>query len=90
MTPLHQGDVPLEEILESLGDDLILLDGIAAILFQDTYPEEMLMEQVETLLQKLGGRLILGISDEMPSLGDIERVKKVRDRVERWNAELKD
>ena len=90
MTPLPQGDVPLEEILESLGDDLILLDGIAAILFQDTYPEEMLMEQVETLLQKLGGRLILGISDEMPSLGDIERVKKVRDRVERWNAELKD
>ncbi|MGN1098704.1 MAG: uroporphyrinogen decarboxylase family protein [Christensenellales bacterium] len=87
MTPFPQGDVSVDEIIDALGDKMILLDGIAALLFNNTYPIEQLDEQVETLISKMAGRLILGISDEMPSSGDIERVKHVRDIVEKHNRE---
>ncbi|MCL2752303.1 MAG: hypothetical protein FWE62_06080, partial [Firmicutes bacterium] len=35
LTPFPQGDVSVEQIKDALGDKLILLDGIAALLFQD-------------------------------------------------------
>lgn len=86
ITPFPQGDVSVEEVRDALGDHMILLDGIAALLFEDRFPMEMLDEQVEKLLEYFAGRLILGISDEMPSRGNIERVKHVRDLVAKHNA----
>jgi len=35
ITPKPQGDVTLEEVKEALGDEMFLLDGIAAILFDE-------------------------------------------------------
>lgn len=85
MTPFPQGDVSVEEIRDAVGDKLVVLDGIAAILFNETYPVSMLVEQVEKLIEYFAGRLILGISDEMPSQGKIERVELVRDLVNQYN-----
>lgn len=85
LTPFPQGDVSVEEIRDALGDKLVLLDGIAALLFNDNYPESQLIEQTHRLLEYFAGRLILGISDEMPSRGNIERVRLVRDIVNEHN-----
>ncbi len=86
ITPKPQGDVTLEEMKAALGDKVYLIDGIAAILFDDSWPVSMLVEQTQQLLELFAGKLILGISDEMSSTGNIERVKLVGRIVDDWNA----
>jgi len=75
-TPLPQGDVTLEEIAEALGDK-VCLDGIPAIFFLPLYPVETLITCAETIVELFHPRLVLGISDEIPPDGDIERVRMI-------------
>lgn len=86
VTPKPQGDVTLQEIKEAFGDDVYLVDGIAALLFDEMYPIEMLKEQTEQIIDMFAGQLILGISDEMSSTGNIDRIKYVGEIVDRHNA----
>ena len=86
MTPVPQGDVTIDEIKEALGDEVFLVDRIPAILFDEIYPEQQLLDTVQELIDKFAPRLILGISDEMSSTGNIERIKLVRDYVDAYNA----
>ena len=88
ITPKPQGDVTVEEMKAALGDEVFLIDGIAAILFDDSWPEAMLVEQTKRLIDLFAGKLILGISDEMSSTGNIERVRLVGRIVDDWNASL--
>lgn len=86
ITPLPQGDVTLQEIKQALGDDIFLVDGIAAVLFSEVYPVEQLVQQTKDLLEMFEGQLVLGISDELASDGTLDRVELVRDMVEEFNA----
>jgi hypothetical protein len=86
ITPEPQGDVTLEQVREHLGDEMFLLDGIPAVTFDDTYPVETLVETAERLIELFAPRLVLGISDEISSTGDIERVRVVGEIVDRYNA----
>ncbi len=86
ITPKPQGDVTVEQIKEALGDEIFLIDGLAAVLFSDIYPIEDLKKQTQQILHLFEGQLILGISDEFPSDGNLERIKIVRDMVEEFNA----
>ncbi len=88
ITPLPQGDVTLEEIKTALGDEIFLLDGIPAIYFDDSFPVEVLIECVHKLIELFAPKLVLGISDEMSSTGDIERIRIVGDIVEEYNAKF--
>lgn len=85
ITPKPQGDVTLEEMKAALGDEVFLVDGIAAVLFENTFPVEALVEQVHRLIDLFAPKLILGISDEMPSRGDIGRVRLVKEIVDEYN-----
>lgn len=80
-TPLPQGDVTLEEIKGALGDR-VLLDGIPALYFLPSFSTETLIECVKRVVELLHPRLVLGISDEMPPDGDIERVGLVGELVQ--------
>ncbi len=82
-TPLPQGDVTLEEMKEAL-EGKILLDGIPAILFLPSYPQDDFEEFVHKVIDLFWPKLILGVSDELPPGGDIRRVKWVSDFVEHW------
>jgi len=75
-TPLPQGDVTLEQIKYALGD-MILLDGIPAVYFLPTFDQQTLFDCVKRIVHLFYPRLVLGISDEIPPDGDIERVHKV-------------
>jgi hypothetical protein len=75
-TPVPQGDVTIEQIKEGMGD-LVLLDGIPAVHFLPTYSEEELIVGVRRIVELFHPRLVLGISDEIPPDGDIERVRIV-------------
>lgn len=74
ITPEPQGDVTLEEVKDALDDELFLIDGIPAILFDKIYPVSMLEDFTYKLIEMFAPKLILGISDEISSTGDIERV----------------
>lgn len=78
----------IEEIKEALGDDVFLIDGIAAILFDEIYPLDVLMDQAKKLIELFAPKLILGISDEISSIGDIERIRRVGELVDEFNAKV--
>ena len=88
ITPKPQGDVTLEEIKAGLGDDMFLLDGIPAVYFDNTFPVETLIECTHRLIELFAPKLVLGISDEISSTGDIERVRVVGEIVDQYNAKL--
>ena len=88
ITPQPQGDVTLEEAKEALGDDMFLLDGIPAVFFDETYSVETLAECAEKVIHLFAPKLILGISDEISSTGDIERVRVVGKIVDDYNAKV--
>ena len=76
ITPLPQGDVTLEQVRDALGD-LILIDGIPCTDFLPAEPIESLIENTRKCIEYFHPRLVLGISDEISPVGDIERVRLV-------------
>ncbi len=88
ITPVPQGDVTLEETKAALGDDVFLLDGIPAVYFTENFSEDILIECTERVIKLFAPKLILGISDEIASNGDIERVRLVGKIVDDYNARL--
>lgn len=87
ITPLPQGDVTLEETRDALGD-MFLIDGIPAVYFEKTYSEQTLIDCAKRCIELFAPNLILGISDEMSSTGEIERIRLVGDIVDEYNASL--
>jgi hypothetical protein len=85
LTPLPQGDVTLEEIKEALGDELILIDGIPATHFLEQTSYKELKEFTLKVLDMFSPNLILGISDEISPIGDIEKVRLVSEIVAEYN-----
>jgi hypothetical protein len=88
ITPQPQGDVTLEEIKRALGDGMFLLDGIPAIYFDDLFSIDTLVACVQKLIDLFTPNLVLGISDELSSTGDIERIRIVGDLVTDYNAQF--
>lgn len=88
ITPEPQGDVTLEEVKGALGDQVFLLDGIPAVYFDEIFPVEVLEECTHRLIELFAPKLVLGISDEMSSMGDIERIRIVGKIVDDYNASL--
>lgn len=86
-TPIPQGDVTVEELKEAMGD-LVLLDGIPALLFLPSYSEEDLIRTTERIIELFYPRLILGVSDEPPPDTPYERLKLVSRIVESFNTFL--
>lgn len=87
-TPKPQGDVSLDEIKAALGDQLFLIDGIPAIYFNTTYDLQTLAQSVERIIHLFSPNLILGISDEISAVADVERVRFVGRMVDAYNASL--
>ena len=85
ITPKPQGDVTIEQIHEALGEDMFLLDGIPAVYFDETFPVETLVKCTERIIELFAPKLVLGISDEISSTGDIERIRIVGDIVNEYN-----
>ena len=87
ITPEPQGDVTLEETKEALGD-MFLLDGIPAIYFDQMWDEQVLIDCAKKCMELFAPNLVLGISDEISSTGDIERIRTVGRLVDDYNAQI--
>ena len=69
---------------EALGD-MFLLDGIPAVYFDEVFPVETLIECTQQVIDLFAPNLVLGISDEISSTGDLERVRLVGEIVREYN-----
>lgn len=87
ITPLPQGDITLEEAKDGLGN-MFMVDGIPAVYFDDTFSEAVLEKTVHKIIDLFAPNLILGISDEISSTGDIERIKLVGKIVDAYNEQI--
>jgi len=90
ITPVPQGDVTLEQVKEALGDTMFLLDGIPAVYFDETFSVQTLVECVQTTIELFAPKLVLGISDEISSTGDLDRIKVVGEIVDAYNAQQRE
>ena len=88
ITPQPQGDVTLDEIKGALGDTMFLMDGIPAIYFDETFSVDVLVNCVRRLIDLFAPKLVLGISDEISSTGDLDRIKIVGEIVDAYNAQV--
>ena len=86
ITPVPQGDVTVEEMKEGLGNEMFLLDGLPAIYFDKTFSVDDLVDCTHRLIELFAPKLVLGISDEISSTGDLERVRLVGEIVNEYNA----
>ena len=82
LTPAPMGDMTLEQIKEAVGDKLVCLDLIPAILFLESYTTEDVLEFTRKVMDMFAPRLILGISDEISQVGQIEKVEAVSELVD--------
>jgi hypothetical protein len=84
LTPAPVGDVPVPEMRALAGPDLIVWGGVPAAFFSPVYPESVLRDIVMDCIRCFprSDNFILGVCDQVPPDGVIERVKLVADLVE--------
>ncbi|MBI4552813.1 MAG: hypothetical protein HY710_11170 [Candidatus Latescibacteria bacterium] len=82
LTPVPMCDMTLEEIKEAVGDSMVVLDLLRAIDFLPNYPVEALLDFTRRAIDLFAPRLILGISDEISQVGQIEKVEAVSELVD--------
>lgn len=83
LTPEPMGDVTLEEIKAAVGEQLVCLDLLPAIHFLEQYSVSEVVEFAKRVIDMFAPRLVLGISDEISQVGQIEKVEAVGALVER-------
>jgi uroporphyrinogen-III decarboxylase len=86
LTPAPVGDVPVSKMRALGGPDLIIWGGVPAAFFSPVYPESVLRDIVMECIRCFprSESFILGVCDQVPPDGIIERVKVVADLVEEY------
>jgi len=82
LTPAPMCDMTLEQIKAAVGDRMVVLDLLRAIDFLPNYPLKKLLEFARRVIDMFAPKLILGISDEISELGEIEKVEAVSELVD--------
>ncbi|MBN1341861.1 MAG: hypothetical protein JXQ73_04235 [Phycisphaerae bacterium] len=77
LTPRPMGDMTLEEIKAAVKDQMVVLDLLPAIHFLDQYTTETVVEFAKRAIDMFAPKLILGISDEISQVGQIEKVEAI-------------
>ena len=83
LTPAPMGDITLEQIKAAVGDRMVVLDLLPAIDFLPYRPVKALLEFARRVIDMFAPRLILGVSDELSQVGEIEKVEAVTDLVDK-------
>ncbi|MCX7803939.1 MAG: hypothetical protein N3A38_02000 [Planctomycetota bacterium] len=83
LTPKPMGDMTLEQIKEAVRDNIVVLDLLPAIHFLENYPMKEVLEFARRVIDMFAPRLILGISDEISQIGQIEKVEAVSELVDK-------
>ncbi|HID96494.1 MAG TPA: hypothetical protein EYP53_10645 [Candidatus Latescibacteria bacterium] len=77
LTPAPMGDITLEQIKEAVGNKMVVLDLLPAIDFLPYRPLKEVLEFARRVIDMFAPKLILGISDEISQVGQIEKVEAI-------------
>jgi len=79
LTPYPAGDLKVNELRKVAGDNIILWGGLPGIFFSSAYKPDLLMNLLKEILDlcKKDHKFIIGVADQVPPDGDIQRVKLV-------------
>ena len=85
-TPAPMTLVTNAELKKALGDKATIWGGIPAILFEPTYSDEEFDSYIINLFKEiaLGYRFIVGMGDNVPFDGKIERVRRVVELIDKY------
>jgi len=83
LTPEPMGDMTLEMIKAAVGDEMVVLDLIPAIFFLPSYPMQEVLEFTSRVIDMFAPRLILGVSDEISQVGEIEKIEAISELVDK-------
>ncbi|HQL65488.1 MAG TPA: hypothetical protein PLS78_06480, partial [bacterium] len=83
LTPSPMCDMTLEEIKQAVNNSIVVLDLIPAIFFLPSYPLKNLLEFTEKVIEMFIPRLILGVSDEISSAGEISRIEAISEFIDK-------
>lgn len=83
LTPAPMGDMTLEDIKKAVGDTIVVLDLLPAIDFLSNHPLDELLEFTRRVIDMFAPRLILGISDEISQVGEIEKIEAITELVDK-------
>jgi len=83
LTPAPMGNIALEEIKSAVGDKMVVLDLLPAIDFLSYRPLNELLDFTRRVIDMFAPRLILGVSDEISQVGEIEKIEAVSNLVDK-------
>ena len=78
---------PLAHVhLVGLGDEVAIWGGIPSILFEPKYSDEDFDAYIKNMFQEMapGYRFIVGMGDNLPFDGDLNRVRRVVELIDRY------
>ena len=78
-TPLPSGDLSMEEIIEMVPGDTIIWGGLPGIMFTPLVSDAEFENHVQMvlLLMRQEPRYVLGVADQVPPNGSLERIGRV-------------
>jgi hypothetical protein len=82
LPPLPMGDMTLEQIKAAVGDRIVCLDLLPAIHFLSHFSMRQCLDFTKRVMDMFAPRLILGISDEISQVGEIEKVEAITELVD--------
>lgn len=77
LPPVPMGNVTLEEIKSAVENKMVVLDLLPAIHFLSHYTLEETLEFAKRVIDIFAPRLILGVSDEISEVGQIEKIEAI-------------
>lgn len=83
LTPEPMGDMTLEQIKNAVQDKMVVLDLIRAIDFLPNFPVKEMLDFAKRVIDMFAPKLILGISDEISQVGEIEKVEAISELVDK-------
>jgi len=86
VTPAPQTLVTMKEFRQELGDDVTIWEGIPSVLFEPMYSDEDFDAYVKNLFKDMapGYRFIVGMGDNLPVDGSIDRVRRVVELIDEY------
>lgn len=85
VTPFPVGDIKLEDLRKTAGDNIVIWGGLPGALFSPSYTDEDFRNHIENVLDvfKNDIRFVMGVADQVPPDGLEHRIKLVREMIER-------
>ncbi|HYA22418.1 MAG TPA: hypothetical protein VEG31_04550, partial [Thermoproteota archaeon] len=84
LTPAPMGDLDVAELRRAAGEGIVLWGGLPGALFSRTYPADILVRMMHEILDVYSDdrRFIVGVADQVPPDGEIQRARMITDIVE--------